>query len=106
MLRRSLDKWMDDASIRPDIIGEFEDSALLMAFGQRGAGLFPAPSPIAAEVARQYDVVPVGVIPGVREQLYAVSVERQIKHPAVAAVCDAARDIIDRGRARGRKTGG
>jgi LysR family transcriptional activator of nhaA len=106
MLRRSLDRWMDDASIRPDIIGEFEDSALLMTFGQRGAGLFPAPSPIAAEVARQYDVVPVGVIPGVREQLYAVSVERQIKHPAVAAVCDAARDIIDRGRARGRKTGG
>jgi LysR family transcriptional activator of nhaA len=98
MLRRSLDKWMNDASIRPEIIGEFEDSALIMAFGQKGAGLFPAPSPIAAEIARQYDVVPVGVIPGLREQLYAVSVERQIKHPAVAAVCDAARDLFDGGR--------
>jgi LysR family transcriptional activator of nhaA len=98
MLRRSLDHWMSDASIRPDIIGEFEDSALIMAFGQKGAGLFPAPSPIAGEIARQYDVVPVGVIPGVREQLYAVSVERQIKHPAVAAVCDAARDVIDASR--------
>lgn len=99
MLRRTLDEWMNGASIRPNIIGEFEDSALLMAFGQQGAGLFPAPTPIAAEVARQHRVVPVGVIPGVRELLYAVSVERQISHPAVAAVCAAARDLIDPGRA-------
>jgi LysR family transcriptional activator of nhaA len=99
MLRRTLDEWMNGASIRPNIIGEFEDSALLMSFGQRGAGLFPAPSPIAAEVARQYGVVPIGVVPGVRELLYAVSVERRIKHPAVAAVCVAARDLIDQGRA-------
>ena len=100
MLRRTLDEWMNGASIRPNIIGEFEDSALLMAFGQRGAGLFPAPSPIAAEVARQYRVVPVGVIPGVREMLYAVSVERRISHPAVAAVCAAARDLIAPPKAR------
>lgn len=98
MLRRTLDEWMDGASIKPNIVGEFEDSALLMAFGQRGAGLFPAPSPIAAEVARQYRVVPVGVVPGVRERLYAVSVERRIKHPAVAAVCVAARDFMHQGR--------
>jgi LysR family transcriptional activator of nhaA len=103
MLRRTLDQWMDGASIRPNIVGEFEDSALLMAFGQRGAGLFPAPSPIAAEVARQYSVVPVGVVPGVRERLYAVSVERRIKHPAVAAVCDAARDFMDKGRTPRRR---
>jgi LysR family transcriptional activator of nhaA len=98
MLRRSIDEWFNSVSLRPDIIGEFEDSALIMAFGQRGVGLFPAPSPIAAEIARQYDVVPVGVIPGVREQLYAVSVERKIKHPAVAAICEAARDVIEEGR--------
>ena len=98
MLRRSLDQWMDGATIRPNVIGEFEDSALLMAFGQRGAGLFPAPTPIAAEVARQYEVVPIGTVPGLREQLYAVSVERQIKHPAVAAVCEAARDFINPAR--------
>jgi len=100
MLRRSLDEWMDSASIRPAIIGEFEDSALLMAFGQKGMGLFPAPSPIATEVSRQYRVVPVGVVPRIRESLYAVSVERRIRHPAVAAVCAAARDVIDPPRSR------
>ena len=105
MLRRTLDEWMNGASIRPNIVGEFEDSALLMSFGQRGAGLFPAPSPIAAEVARQYRVVPVGVVPGVRELLYAVSVERRIRHPAVAAVCVAARDLIDKGRAPKKRAG-
>jgi LysR family transcriptional activator of nhaA len=98
MLRRSIDEWFNSVSLRPDIIGEFEDSALIMAFGQQGVGLFPAPSPIAAEISHQYDVVPVGVIPGVREQLYAVSVERKIKHPAVAAICEAARDVIGEGR--------
>jgi len=96
MLRRTLDDWMEAEGIRPAIVGEFEDSALLMAFGQRGAGLFPAPSPIAAEVERQYRVQEVGVLPGVRERLYAVSVERRIKHPAVAAIRDAARAIIER----------
>ncbi len=62
MLRRSIDEWLNSASLRPDIIGEFEDSALLMAFGQRGIGLFPAPSPIAAEITRQFDAVSVGAI--------------------------------------------
>ncbi len=98
MLRRTLDEWLQEADLHPNVVGEFEDSALLMAFGQRGAGLFPAPSPIAREVERQYRVAEVGVASGVRERLYAVSVERRIKHPAVAAVCDAARLIIDEGQ--------
>jgi LysR family transcriptional activator of nhaA len=97
MLRRSLDVWLDSNRLRPSIVGEFEDSALLMAFGQRGAGVFPAPTPIAAEVERQYRVARVGAIPRVRERLYAVSVERQINHPAVAAIREAARAMINRG---------
>jgi LysR family transcriptional activator of nhaA len=98
MLRRSLEEWLSSSGITPEVIGEFEDSALLMAFGQRGAGFFPAPSPIAAEVERQYKVTAVGVVPGVSERLYAISVERRITHPAVTAICDAARAIIDHGR--------
>ena len=97
MLRRSLDLWLSSNNLRPTVVGEFEDSALLMVFGQKGVGLFPAPSPIASEVERQYKVAAVGVAAGVRERLYAVSVERRIKHPAVAAICDAARAIIDQG---------
>jgi LysR family transcriptional activator of nhaA len=104
-LRRTLDHWMDEASIRPMVVGEFEDSALLMAFGQRGAGLFPAPSPIAREVERQFRVVAVGEVPTVRERLFAISVERKINHPAVAAVCDAARALIDPERKSRASTG-
>jgi len=100
MLRRSLDVWLDSHDIRPNIVGEFEDSALLMAFGQRGAGIFPAPTPIAMEIERQYRVTRVGVVPGVRERLYAVSMERQVNHPAVAAIRDAARAMMDQTEAR------
>jgi LysR family transcriptional activator of nhaA len=100
MLRRTLDLWLDASGLRPDIVGEFEDSALLMVFGQRGVGLFPAPSPIAREVERQYKVEAVGIVPGVRERLYAISMQRSIDHPAVAAICDAARAIIDTGQSK------
>jgi LysR family transcriptional activator of nhaA len=104
MLRRTLDLWLEGSGIEPVVVGEFEDSALLMAFGQRGVGLFPAPSPIAREVERQYRVTAVGEVPSVRERLFAVSIERRIKHPAVAAVCDAARAFIDQGRKATQRT--
>jgi LysR family transcriptional regulator, transcriptional activator of nhaA len=69
-----------------------------MAFGQKGAGVFPAPSPIAREVERQYRVATVGLASGVRERLYAVSVERRIRHPGVVALADAARSLMEEGR--------
>ncbi|HEY9593405.1 MAG TPA: LysR substrate-binding domain-containing protein, partial [Spirochaetia bacterium] len=103
MLRRTLDLWLDSSGLRPDVIAEFEDSALLMAFGQRGAGLFPAPTPLAREIERQYRVARVGAIPGVRDRLYAVNLERRINHPAVAAICDAARAMIEEGRTAGSR---
>jgi LysR family transcriptional regulator, transcriptional activator of nhaA len=90
VMRRSLEQWFESRSIRPDIVGEFEDTALLSVFGLRGAGLFPASSVIATELEAQYKVRSVGTISGVQERLYAVTVERRIKHPAVAAICDAA----------------
>jgi LysR family transcriptional regulator, transcriptional activator of nhaA len=96
MLRRSIDVWLESRGIRPRIVGEFEDSALLMAFGQRGDGFFPAPTPIAAEIQRQYGVARVAAVPGVRERLYAVSMERRVDHPAVAAIRNAARAVIGR----------
>ncbi len=90
VLRRSLDEWFESRGVRPAVAGEFEDSALLEAFGRRGAGLFPAASVIAREIEAQYGVRRIGTASGVRESLYAVTVERRIKHPAVAAVCGAA----------------
>ena len=92
-LRRLLDQWFEARNIRPQIVGEFEDSALLKVFGQSGAGLFAVPSAIEAEVRRQYGVRLVGRVE-VRERFYAITVERKLKHPAVVAITEAARTEI------------
>jgi LysR family transcriptional activator of nhaA len=89
-LRRSLDQWFERVGVRPRIVAEIEDTALLKAFGQHGAGIFPAPEVLAAEVRRQYRVETLGQAAEVRERFYAISVERRIKHPAVAAITETA----------------
>ena len=111
MLRRSLDQWFDSSGVRPEVIGEFEDSALLKVFGSRGVGVFPASMVVAREVEEQYKVKAIGKVPNVRERLYAVTLERRIRHPAVAAICHAARaDVYGSERRllrkRGRRTPG
>lgn len=93
-LRRSLDHWFAERGVRPRIMGEFEDSALLMAFGQTGLGIFPVPELIAREVRSREGVETVGEASGVRERYYAISVERRLKHPAVLAVSQAAKKTL------------
>jgi LysR family transcriptional activator of nhaA len=90
-LRRSLGHWLDSRGIRPLIVGEFVDSALMKTFGLAGAGIFPAPTVIERQVCEQYGVAVVGRIDAVREQFYAISIDRRLKHPAVVAVFEAAR---------------
>jgi LysR family transcriptional activator of nhaA len=89
--RRSIDQWFESENIRPTIVAEFEDNALLKVFGQRGLGVFVAPSVISREVQRQYNVKVVGRLEGVTERYYAISLDRKLKHPAVVAISDAAR---------------
>src|SRR5688572_32790027 len=93
-LRRTLDHYFDQASIRPRIVAELDDSALLTTFGQAGAGLFVAPTVLEKEVARQYGVSIVGRLDEVKERYYAISVERRLKHPAVIAVSQAANEML------------
>jgi LysR family transcriptional activator of nhaA len=94
-LRRALDQWFDAEDLHPRIVGEFDDSALMKAFGQAGAAAFPASTAIAQEVIRQYRVRPVGRARPVRERYYAISVERRLKHPGVLAITTAAkRDVF------------
>ncbi|MGE0864860.1 MAG: transcriptional activator NhaR [Vicinamibacterales bacterium] len=97
-LRRTLDHWFDQQGIRPRIVAEVDDSALLTTFGQAGAGLFVAPTVIEKEVMRQYGVVPVGRLDAVRERYFAISVERRLKHPAVVAISEAANEMLARRR--------
>ena len=90
-VRRALEQWFNAQDVHPRIVGEFDDSALAKDFGREGMGVFAAPTVIEAEVRRQYRVGVVGRSEAVRQQFYAISVERKIRHPAVAAVCEAAR---------------
>jgi len=90
-LRRSLDRWFEELGIRPATVAEVEDSAVLKVFGQEGAGLFAIPSVVESRVRSQYGVEIVGRIDTIRERFYGISVERRIKHPAVAAIREAAR---------------
>jgi len=90
-LRRSLNQWFERQGIRPRVIAEFEDSALLDVFGGDGTGIFPAPSVLENELASQHGVTVIGRAEEVRERFYAVSAERRLKHPAVVAISEAAR---------------
>lgn len=87
-------QWLEGLHVQPRIIGEFDDSALMKAFGQAGAGVFIAPTAIADEVARQFKVSIIGSTDAVREQFYAITTERRISHPAVAAISSAAREWL------------
>jgi len=93
-LRSGIDQWLDKHRIRPRIIAEFDDSALMKAFGQRGEGIFVAPAAIKAEVERQYKVTAIGRVDAVRERFYAISAERRVLHPVVSTVVEAARTLL------------
>ena len=88
-LRGQIDEWFEQNGARPDIVGEFEDNALLNTFGRRGLGLFFATAALASDIAEQFGVVLVGPVPQVRQQFYAISNERKIRHPAVDAILSA-----------------
>ena len=90
-LRAPLLRWLERKDIQPIVVGEFDDSALMSAFGQAGAGVFPAPLTTVQDVMRQYDVIEVGRTLEIRERFFAISVERRLRHPAVLAVSEAAR---------------
>jgi LysR family transcriptional regulator, transcriptional activator of nhaA len=93
-LRRSLNEWLDKNDVRPRVVAEFEDSALMNVFGSDGFGVFAAPSAVEREVAGQYGVHRLGRADGVRVSFYAISVERRLKNPAVVAISNAARQEL------------
>jgi LysR family transcriptional activator of nhaA len=93
-IRGDLDQWFHSLGIRPAIVGEFDDSALIKVFGQEGHGVFVAPTVIESEILRQYQVQAIGRTNSVKERFYAISIERIIKHPAVVAISAAARQNL------------
>jgi LysR family transcriptional activator of nhaA len=89
--RRALDRFFEEERILPRVRGEFQDTALLTAFGREGLGAFPAPTVIEDEVRRQYKVEVVGRLEEVRERYFAITVDRRLRHPAVKAISETAR---------------
>jgi LysR family transcriptional activator of nhaA len=90
-VRRSLELWFERQNLRPVIAGDFDDSALLQAFGQRGHGVFAMPTAIEAEVERQFNCSVIGRTDEIETCFYAITVERKLRHPAVVAIAEAAR---------------
>jgi LysR family transcriptional activator of nhaA len=93
-VRRTLDQWFETNRVRPTLVAEFDDSALMYAFGEVGQGFFPAPSIFESEFRRRYNVQVVGRVKQARQQFYAISVDQRLHHPAVAAIVKAARQEI------------
>ncbi len=85
-LRGKLEQWFEANDLRPQVVGEFEDSALMDTFGRQGMGLFPALTMLGSEVFAQLGAEPVGELDGVVEQVFAISGERRIRHPGVEAI--------------------
>lgn len=94
VLGRALHQWFDRHGVKPRVVAEFEDSALLKVFGGDGIGVFTAPTAVEKEVCRQYGVFVLGRAPEVKERFYAVSVERRLKNPAVVAISESARHEV------------
>jgi LysR family transcriptional regulator, transcriptional activator of nhaA len=93
-VRHAIDLWLSSRGVRPNIVGDFDDAALLKAFGQRGLGVFAMPSVIESEVVRQFDVAVIGRTDEIENCFYAITVERRLRHPAVVAIAEAARSNL------------
>lgn len=91
MLRQLLDPWLAHRELSPNIVGEFDDSMTLKAFGQDGYGIFPGATVMEKEICRQYRVQVVGQLDSLKQHFYAITVDRRLKHPAVLALVRTAR---------------
>ena len=90
-LRRALELWFERKNLAPAVVAEFEDRALMKAFGEAAAGIFTSPTAVEQDVLDKYAVRVIGRTDEVKERFFAISAERRIKHPAVAAITESAR---------------
>ena len=93
-VRQQFEGWLIRHELQPHIVGEFDDGALMTAFGRQGRGVFMAPTVLEAETVAQFGVTVIGRSDELVEEFFAVSVERRIRHPCVVAITDAARSQL------------
>lgn len=87
-------QWLEKSGVHPRVAGEFDDSAMMKAFGHTGTGVFFAPTVIATQVSEQYGVTALGSVDTLVEQVYAITTERRISHPATIAISTMARTLV------------
>jgi LysR family transcriptional activator of nhaA len=90
-MRHSLEQWFASIDVHPRVVAEFDDAALLMVFAADELGFFAVPEVIGDEIGHRYGAELIGTVESCRERFFAISVQRKLKHPAVAAITDAAR---------------
>ena len=93
-LRRNLENWFEIHGIEPVIVAEFEDRALMKAFGERGSGVFTSPTTVENDVIDKYGVHIIGRTDDFSESFYVISPERRIKHPAINVITESARNEL------------
>lgn len=93
-MRKRMALWFADHDIHPRTVGEFDDAALMKAFGREGRGVFMSPAVLEQETCEQYGVEVLGRTEDLVEEFFAVSVERRIEHPCVVAITQAARSRL------------
>ena len=93
-LRRNLENWFERHDVNPLVVAEFEDRALMKVFGESGTGVFTTPTTVEQDVLNKYGVEVIGRTEEISESYFAISAERRIKHPAVSAITEAARNEL------------
>jgi LysR family transcriptional activator of nhaA len=89
-LRTDIELWLDKQSLAPNLIAEFDDSALMKSFGQQGIGIFCAPSVIQNEIMQDYKVCLLGETDLIKEQFYAITIEKKISNPITHSILESA----------------
>jgi LysR family transcriptional activator of nhaA len=90
-VRQQFDAWLARERLTPRIVGEFDDTALMNAFGREGRGIFMGASVLEREIEATFGVSTIGRSDELHEEFFAITVERRIRHPAVAAITESAR---------------
>ena len=93
-LRRCLERWFQERQIRPQVVAEFDDAALMKVMAADEKGFAPLPSVVAAEAITRYGLKKVGSTEECKEQFYAITAERRIRHPAAVAITQNARACL------------
>ncbi|WP_440873787.1 transcriptional activator NhaR [Thalassotalea sp. PLHSN55] len=89
-VRPRLSSWLEQQNIAPNIVAEFDDSALMKAFGQTGFGVFSGPTLMEDYIANKYSVNIIGRTNEIKESYYIISPERRLKHPAILEIVNSA----------------